>query len=82
MPEVDHLPVPENPPNKTELYTTFETATSASMMNTVLAECAALAAETGAEQIQLPCPSELALDTSKLDVIDRQFAFAWLRKRL
>ena len=54
----------------------------AAWLTEILTECASLAGELGAEQIELPCPSEIALDTDKLDIIDRQFAFAWLRKRL
>jgi len=80
--KVDHLPVPDNPPNRSELFVQPDALASPSAMSEILAECASLAAELGAEQIQLPCPSEIDLDTDKLDVIDRRFAFAWLRKRL
>ncbi|KPK79527.1 MAG: hypothetical protein AMJ81_13085 [Phycisphaerae bacterium SM23_33] len=79
---LDNLPVPENPPNRSELFVQPETLTSPEMMGDILAECAALAGELGAEKIELPCPSELELDAGELDVLDRQFAFAWLRKRL
>ena len=78
----DNCPVPENPPNRSELYVEPDALTSAQAMTEILAECAALAGELGAGQIQLPCPSELELDSAKIDVIDRQFAFAWLRKSL
>ena len=52
------------------------------MMTAMLVECAALAGELGAEEIPLPCPSNLELAPDVLEVIDRRFAFAWLRKRL
>jgi hypothetical protein len=79
---LDDLPVPENPPTKSEVFAEPKALTSAKAMGTILAECSKLAGETGAEQIALPCPSDVPLDQSGLDVLDRQFAFAWLRKPL
>jgi len=77
-----NLPVPENPPDKSELYVQPEAMDSPQMMTDILAECADLAGKLGAGEIQLPCPSAMELGDSGLDVIDRQFASAWLRKRL
>ena len=51
-------------------------------MTQILAECAALAGELKARQIQLPCPCDLEVDGSDLRILDRRFAFAWLRKVL
>jgi hypothetical protein len=51
-------------------------------MTDVLVEGAAIAGEFGAESIELSCPSDMALVTDQLDIMDRQFAFAWLRKTL
>ena len=48
----------------------------------VLAECAAAADELGAEEVELPCPGDLDLAPETVEVLDRRFAFAWLRKRL
>ena len=78
----EHLPVPEYPPNRSELFVEPAALTTPAAMSEILAECAVIAGELGAEEIQLPCPSEVEPDADKLDVIDRQFAFAWLRKRL
>jgi hypothetical protein len=51
-------------------------------MGEVLAECAAPAGEAGAREIPLPCPSKVAPDDANLEVLERRFAFAWLRKHL
>ena len=75
----DDWPIPENPPNGSELYVQPEAFTSAEAMSETLAECAMLAGEAGAEEMPLPCPSEIALDASKVEATDRHFAFAWLR---
>ena len=48
----------------------------------ILAESGAIAGELGAQAIQLPCPSEVRLATAQPEVLDREFAFAWLRKQL
>ncbi|HET6426985.1 MAG TPA: sigma-70 family RNA polymerase sigma factor [Phycisphaerae bacterium] len=77
----DDLPIPEHVPNKSELYVQPEALSSPELMTEILVECAALARETGAEQIPLPCPSDVDVG-APLDVVERQFAFAWLRKRL
>ena len=76
------LPVPENPPTNSELYVEPDVLESSSMMSLVLRECASLAGVVGAEEIRLPCPSEMAVDTSLVDALDREFAFAWMRKDL
>jgi len=36
----------------------------------------------GAEEIDLAVPSEMSIDESRLNVVRREFAYAWLRKRL
>ena len=77
-----NLPVPENAPDKSELAVQPGAMNSPEVMTDILVECAALAGRLGAQEIQLPCPSEIELDTDRLDVIQRKFAFAWLRKRL
>ncbi len=69
-------------PDKTELYATPEAMASPEKMSRILAECAAVAADAGAGQIMLSCPSEIDPDAKMLEIIDRGFAFAWLRKRL
>ena len=83
-PEVDDYaqPVPPSKPVKSTLYAEPQALTSPDAMTEILAECAALVGELGAEQLGFPCPSEIELDESKVDVIERAFAFAWLRKRL
>ena len=80
--EHEELPVPENPPNHSEVYVEPGTLTSSEAMGQVLAECAVLAAEAGAKQIGLPCPSDLRLEEETLDIIERKFHWAWLRKKL
>jgi hypothetical protein len=59
-----------------------EALVSPEMMGCTLRECARLAGELAAERISLPCPSEVGLEGEGLDVLGRQFAFAWLRKQL
>jgi len=51
-------------------------------MHEVLAECALLARDAGAEGIPLPIPSDVALDPDRVDAKDRTFRFAWFRKQL
>jgi len=75
-------PVPENPPNKSELPVQAKALTSPRIRGESLTECAALAVEVRAKEIHLPCPSNLALDDKKLTVTKREFAFAWRRKPL
>jgi len=79
--KLENLPVPEYPPDKCELFVQPEALESSAAMSEILTQCGALAGELGAEQIELPCPSEIELDREKLEVLDRRFAFAWLRKR-
>ena len=82
VPGQQNAPVPPNPPNRCELFVPAEALESTAMMNEILLECAAVAGELGAAEIPLPCPSTLELTSDVLEVLDRQFAFAWLRKRL
>ena len=72
-------PVPPNAPNRTELYVESEALSSAEAMSAILAECAAIAAEHGAAQIELPLPGGLGAQPG-LEVLDRRFAYAWMRK--
>ncbi len=81
-PQNDNPPVPPNIPTKSELFVTPQSLNSTEIMNDILEECTQLAGEAGAEVIQLPCPSNIRLDPEKVDVIGREFAFAWLRKTL
>ena len=83
-PEVDNYaqPVPPNKPGKSILYIGPQALTLPEAMTNILSECAALAGELGAEQLRFPCPSEIELGESRVDVIEREFAFAWFRKRL
>lgn len=79
---LQNLPVPVNPPNKSELFVEPRVLSSRELMTEALEKCLSLAAELGAEQIQLPCPSDIQPDTDRLDIAERDFAFAWLRKKL
>jgi hypothetical protein len=81
-PGAANAPVPGNPPNRSELFVEPGVLASPRLMTDVLVECAALARELGAERIQLPCPSDLRPDANRLNIIERSFAFAWLRKAL
>ena len=81
-PGLDNAPVPPIAPNKSELYVQPEALTSSELMSEILAECAAVAGELGAKEVELPCPGDVALDGTVVDIIARQFAFAWMRKRL
>jgi GNAT superfamily N-acetyltransferase len=79
---LQNLPVPENPPNKSELFVEPRVLSSCGLVTEALEKCLSLAAELGAEQIQLPCPSDIQPNTDRLDIAEREFAFAWLRKGL
>jgi len=81
-PGQDDLPVIENPPNRSELFVEPKALKSSSMMTDILVEGSAIAGEFGADSVELSCPSDIHLDESRLDIIDREFAFAWLRKAL
>lgn len=76
------IPVPEHIPDHSELYAEPEALGSSSTMSMIISECANLAGQFGAGQMSFPCPSNLALDTSQLNVLDRRFAYAWMRKEL
>ena len=81
-PSLEHdPPVPPNAPNRSELYLEPDTLGSAEAMGAILAECAGIAAEHGAERIELPAPSGLEI-TPPLEILDRRFAYAWMRKEL
>ena len=73
---------PAGIPNRSELYVEPKDLTSPELLSDVLDECLSVAFEAVAKEIQLPCPSDIAIDSGKVDVIDREFAFAWMRKRL
>lgn len=76
------LPVPEYAPEGADLFAPPEAMRSKELMSMLLRECAMLAGEAGAKEIKLPCPSDLALDPGKVGVVKREFAYAWLRKRV
>jgi RNA polymerase sigma factor (sigma-70 family) len=78
----ENPPVPENVPNRSELYAEPTLLTSSADLSVLLEQCACIAAELGASEIYLPCPSELELDPNHVDVLDRKFAFSWFRKCL
>lgn len=73
-------PVPPGIPNRTELYAGPEVLASPQALTEALQCCTAIAAEHGVEQIELPCPSDIEVDTSAVDVRGRRFAYAWMRK--
>ena len=83
-PEVDNYaqPIPPNPPAKSVLYADPKALASSDAMTDILAECASLSGELGAEELQFPCPSDIDLDEDRVHVVEREFAFAWMRKRL
>jgi len=76
----DDQPIPEHTPERSELYATPEVLESPDLMSDLFAVCAHLAAEAGAEQIPLPCPSPIELDAARIDISERAFRFAWFRK--
>lgn len=69
-------------PEDTELFAPPEVINSSSLMSKLLREVAFIAGEAGANEIKLQCPSDVSIDTSMVDVRNREFAFAWLRKVL
>ena len=73
---------PPGIPNRSEFYVEPKVLTSPELLDDVLAECSSIAFEAGAKEIELPCPCDIKIDTGKLDVIEREFAFAWMRKHL
>ena len=75
-------PIPPGTPNRTELYAEPDVLASAEAMSEVLRNCAAIAAKHGATQIELPCPSDIEVDAGSLGVLERRFAYAWMRKPL
>ena len=77
-----HPPVPPNVPNRAELYVSAECLDDARAVNEVLAEGAALAADAGADEIPLPVPCDVEIDPDRVVARDREFRFAWFRKRL
>jgi len=76
------LSVPQHTPDHSELYAEPQALASSSTMSILIDECASLAGEFGAKEISFPCPSDIELDTSQVNVLDREFAFAWMRKEL
>lgn len=72
----------QDAPISCELFTPPTAMQSAPLISKVLRQVAAIAGEAGAEQIPVPCPVDIAADASVVDVIKREFAFAWMRKRL
>jgi len=76
------MPVPEYPPESADLFVAPDALKSPEAMSAILRECAFFAGSLGAEEINLPCPSEIELDASLVDVVTREFGFAWMRKRV
>jgi hypothetical protein len=83
-PTVDDLclPVPRNNPVRCHLYVDAASLKSTAGMSRILAECAMLAGEAGAGQFEMPCPSDVVLDSKIVDVIRRDYEYAWFRKRV
>jgi len=75
-------PVPAHAPERAVLYVSPAALTSPEVMSTIIAESATLAGEAGADEIRLPCASDIELSPDLVDVTERKFAFAWMRKRL
>jgi RNA polymerase sigma factor (sigma-70 family) len=65
-----------------ELFTPPEALKSPTLMSKILRETAFLAGKAGAGEIPLPCPCDVPLDESLVNVVRREFAFAWMRKEL
>ena len=75
-------PPPSGIPNRSELYVEPKVLASPELLNEVLAESSSIALGAGAKEIQLPCPCNIKINPKKVDVIKRDFAFAWMRKSL
>ena len=69
-------------PTDCELYAPPAALTSPSLLTRILDVTAVLAAKAGADEIPLPCPSEMQLENPQFRIIEREFAFAWMRKQL
>lgn len=65
-----------------ELFAPPEALSSPELMSRILAATAALAGELGAEEIPLPIPVDMAVDPALVAFTRREFAYAWMRKRL
>ena len=76
------VPVPENPPCRCHLYASPGVLASSPAIGELLAECARLAGEAGARELDFPCPCDLELNPERVQVLAREFAFAWFRKSL
>ncbi len=77
-----YQPVPPAKPVRTRLSVEPASLVSSDRMSAILGECAALAGEAGARELALPCPADVALDPRRVDVIQREYMFAWLRKKI
>ena len=69
-------------PASADLFVSPKALESPEQTSEILRHCAYLAGEAGATQIRLPCPSGIALDPALVDVISREFGYAWMRKKL
>lgn len=76
------LPAPEHAPASADVFASPNALKSPELMSEILRQCAYLAGEAGAQQIGLPCPSDIELDPAMVDVISREFRYAWMRKKL
>lgn len=65
-----------------ELYVPPSALSSPQCLTRILNETAVLASQIGAETIPLPCPSGVQLESPQFRIDKREFAFAWMRKRL
>lgn len=76
------LPVPQYVPVDSTLFVAPRALTSARAMSAILRECALLAGANGAETMKLSCPSDMELDSAMVEVVSREFGYAWMRKKL
>ena len=80
--EARDKPVPEFPPERVHLFAEPKALTSPEVFGAILRECSLIAGSLGAEKMDLPCPCEIELGGSPVDVTDRSYAFSWLRKEI
>lgn len=67
-------------PTACELYGPPDALSSPQLMSKILRECAYIAGTVGAETIPLPCPGDMDVDLTPVEVVSREFQFAWFRK--
>lgn len=74
--------VPPEAPDRADVFVVPATLTSPARMTRLLAECAYQADRLGAETVRLPCPGDITPDSARVEMLDREFGVAWLRKHL